>query len=155
MKVCLKNPQATEEFGKNIGRFLQSGDVVCLSGDLGAGKTCLCQGIASALGVAKQDVTSPTFTIMNIYDGNLAIHHFDFYRLNRAEELDDIGFDEYACGEGVTLIEWAEMFLERLPDEYLQINLFCENEGRRAKIIAKGKRYEKLVENLQNVYFGN
>ena len=150
MELYLEDSQATERLGRIIGSKVTEGDVICLTGDLGAGKTLLSQGVAAALGVAPEDVTSPTFTIMNIYEGRaLKIHHFDLYRLNRPEELEDIGFDEYCGGEGVTLIEWAELFPEQLPEEYLQITLLHEGEGRRALLEAKGERAAELLQEVE------
>lgn len=157
MEIYLANSDKTEALGRSLGSFLEDGDVICLSGDLGAGKTLLTQGVAAALGVDPTEVTSPTFTIMNIYQGDeLEIRHFDLYRLNRPEELEDIGFSEYAGGDGVTLIEWAELFPEELPEEYLQINLLLELPGRRAILEAKGQRYEQLLKEVEaNVNFSD
>lgn len=146
MEIYLKDSEATEALGRLLGRHAADGDVYCLTGDLGAGKTLFSRGVAEALGVAGEDVTSPTFAIMNVYQGtDLEVRHFDLYRLNRAEELEDIGFDEYAGGDGVTLIEWAELFREQLPEEYLQITLLLDGAGRRAVLLPKGERYEKLL----------
>lgn len=150
MEIFLENSSDTERLGNLIGSKVQSGDVICLSGDLGAGKTLLTQGVATALGVVAEEVTSPTFAIMNIYDGfAMEIRHFDLYRLNRAEELDDIGFDEYCGGEGVTLIEWAELFEERLPEDYLQITLLHSGEGRKALLEARGERATELLKEVE------
>ena len=146
----LVDSTATEALGQLLGRHAKDGDVICLSGDLGAGKTLLSRGLATALGVAPEEVTSPTFTIMNVYQGReLEVRHFDLYRLNRPEELEDIGFGEYAGGEGVTLIEWAELFSEQLPEEYLQIVLHHEGAGRRAVLTAYGERYEELLKEVE------
>jgi len=150
MELYLEDSKATEQLGQMIGSKVEAGDVICLTGDLGAGKTLLSQGIATALGVLPEEVTSPTFTIMNIYEGNeMEIHHFDLYRLNRPEELEDIGFDEYCGGEGVTLIEWAELFPEQLPEEYLQIKLYHAGESRRAVLEAKGERATMLLQEVE------
>lgn len=155
MEIYLQDSAATEALGKIIGRYASDGDVYCLNGDLGAGKTLLSRGIAAALGVSADSVNSPTFAIMNIYQGEkMEIRHFDLYRLNSSEELADIGFDEYAGGDGVTLIEWAELFSEQLPDEYLNITLLHEYSGRKALLQARGKRYEKLLKEVEkNVDF--
>lgn len=150
MEIYLPTAVQTEELGKILGRLAESGDVFCLSGDLGTGKTSMSKGIASALGVNADEVNSPTFAIMNIYQGkDLEIRHFDLYRLNRAEELEDIGFDEYCGGDGLTIIEWAELFSDSLPEEYLQIELMHFNEGRKAILSARGQRYEKLIEGVK------
>ena len=134
MEKYLVDSAATEAFGRLLGRHLADGDVLCLSGDLGAGKTLLSRGIATSLGVEPEAVTSPTFAIMNVYEG---------------KELEDIGFGEYAGGEGVTLIEWAELFSEQLPEEYLQVVLRHESAGRRATLAARGPRYEHLLKEVE------
>lgn len=150
MEIYLKDSAATEALGQLLGRHVANGDVFCLSGDLGAGKTLLSRGVAEALGVPAEDVTSPTFALMNVYQGrDLEVRHFDLYRLNRAEELEDIGFAEYAGGDGVTLIEWAELFADELPGEYLQVTLRHEGEGRRAFLEPHGMRYAKLLEEVK------
>ena len=152
MEIYLKDSDATERLGNILGSKAQDGDVICLTGDLGAGKTLLTQGVATALGVAAEDVTSPTFTIMNIYAGKeLEIRHFDLYRLNRPEELEDIGFSEYCGGDGVTLIEWAELFPDELPEEYLQITLLHAEPGRKAILEAKGERAEELLKEVEGL----
>ncbi|WP_293735185.1 tRNA (adenosine(37)-N6)-threonylcarbamoyltransferase complex ATPase subunit type 1 TsaE [uncultured Phascolarctobacterium sp.] len=157
MEIYLQDSAATEALGKLLGRHAADGDVFCLTGDLGAGKTLLSRGVAEALGVSSEDVTSPTFAIMNVYQGTeLEVRHFDLYRLNRPEELEDIGFDEYAGGDGVTLIEWAELFSEQLPEEYLQITLLLDGAGRRAVLEPKGERYEELLGEVEkDADFGN
>ena len=157
MEIYLQDSAATEALGKLLGRHAADGDVFCLTGDLGAGKTLLSRGVAEALGVSSEDVTSPTFAIMNVYQGTeLEVRHFDLYRLNRPEELEDIGFDEYAGGNGVTLIEWAELFSEQLPEEYLQITLRLDGAGRRAVLEPKGERYEELLGEVEkDAGFGN
>ncbi|WP_297998831.1 tRNA (adenosine(37)-N6)-threonylcarbamoyltransferase complex ATPase subunit type 1 TsaE [uncultured Phascolarctobacterium sp.] len=157
MEIYLQDRAATEALGKLLGRHAVDGDVFCLTGDLGAGKTLLSRGVAEALGVSSEDVTSPTFAIMNVYQGTeLEVRHFDLYRLNRPEELEDIGFDEYVGGDGVTLIEWAELFSEQLPEEYLQITLRLDGAGRRAVLEPKGERYEELLGEVEkDADFGN
>lgn len=149
IQLCLADPAATEALGHLLGGLAQDGDVFCLSGDLGAGKTLLSKGVAVALGAQEEDVTSPTFSLMNVYNGkSLEIRHFDLYRLNSPEELADIGFYEYAGGEGVTLIEWADLFTSELPPEYLQITLELAPEGRQVELFPVGPRYEALCEEV-------
>ena len=124
----------------------------CFTGDLCAGKTLMSRGISLALGVAEDEVTSPTFAIMNVYEGEeMEVRHFDLYRLNRAEELEDIGFDEYAGGDGVTLIEWAELFPDQLPEEYMQVTLLLDGAGRKAVLTPKGERYEELLQEVKQL----
>lgn len=150
MEIYLQDSAATEALGRCLGACAVSGDVFCLVGDLGAGKTLLSKGIAEALGVPADEVNSPTFAIMNIYNGtNLEIRHFDLYRLNSSEELADIGFDEYAGGEGITIIEWADLFMEELPEEYLLVNLQHDGSGRKAVFKALGTRYNELLKEIE------
>ncbi|MDO4935124.1 MAG: tRNA (adenosine(37)-N6)-threonylcarbamoyltransferase complex ATPase subunit type 1 TsaE [Phascolarctobacterium sp.] len=154
MIIHLENAEATEKFGQALGKALFNGAVVLLTGDLGAGKTFLTKGIATAQGVNAEEVVSPTFTLMNMYNGNMEIRHFDLYRLKSDEELDNIGFDEYCGGTGITVIEWADLFMERMPQEYILIKLLREDAGRRAEVTALGFEYEEVVEKL-NVDFRN
>jgi len=151
------NSEETERIGRIIGQAALDGDVICLSGDLGAGKTALAKGIAMAKGVPEDEITSPTFAIMNVYKGKgTELRHFDLYRLNRREELIDIGFDEYVGGCGITMIEWADLFQEEMPEEYLQINIVAEKTGRRIFLEPHGKHYEELCEKVEAlVSFGN
>ena len=113
-----KNPAETVRIGRILGEGLKAGDVVALTGELGAGKTCLTQGIACGLGVPeKYTVTSPTFTLINEYPGREAdLFHVDLYRLQGAADLDDTGFEEYLSGRGVMVIEWAERIPSAVPD---------------------------------------
>lgn len=142
-------PEATEELGFQIGSRLQDGDWLCLLGTLGAGKTLLAQGIARGLGVT-EPVTSPTFTVLQVYQGRLPVYHYDWYRLRRPEELADIGFEEYSGPGGVTLIEWPDKFPESLPAESLCIELAAEagGQGRQITLTPSGERYHALVKEL-------
>lgn len=124
------SPTATAAIGAAIGACLATGDAVCLSGGLGAGKTHLTQGIARGLGVA-DPVTSPTFTLVNEYHGRIPLAHFDFYRLEQAAELDDIGYDEYIDGAWAVVIEWADRFSARLPEPRLNIHIEISEAQRR------------------------
>lgn len=105
----------TIALGSVIGRVLKPGDVLALQGDLGAGKTHFVQGIAKGMGI-QEPIVSPTFTILNYYEHDIPLQHFDFYRLEEDYELDDLGFDDYLPG-GVTVIEWSEKFPDRLPND--------------------------------------
>ena len=148
IKIITKTPQELTYLGERLAAFLQAGDVIALDGELGAGKTTLAQGIASGLGVAEV-VNSPTFTIIHEYtSGRLPFYHFDVYRLNKAEELEDLGYEDYFYGEGVTVVEWAKLIGDYLPEAYLYLTLAHVPEGREIALLAKGERYEKLVEEL-------
>lgn len=149
----LKTPKDTIKLGNALGSVLKAGDVICLNGDLGAGKTLLSKSIAEGMEIAPEEVTSPTFAIMNIYDsGSIPIYHFDWYRLNDVDELYDIGYEEYLDSDGVCLIEWAELFKEELPKEYLDINIAIASEGGRTLIITTyGERYEAISEKVDAI----
>jgi len=155
MEYYLSNPEATENFGKVLGQCLPSGAVLCLKGDLGTGKTLLTRGVAAAFGVDDKDVVSPTFTIMNIYQGTQEIRHFDLYRLEHSEELDDVGFDEYCGGEGITVVEWADLFPERMPEEAILIYIERQGEGRKITLVAQEDVGESILEKLEHEYSGN
>ena len=145
IRFFLADENATENFGRLLGALAADGDVYCLSGDLGAGKTLMSKGVCQAVGVEEEDVVSPTFALMNIYNGKIMeVRHFDLYRLDSPEELADIGFYEYVGGEGVSLIEWGDLFQSELPPEYLQVNLTIVPEGRIVELIPIGLRYEAI-----------
>ena len=117
----------TKKIAAEFAKSLKSGDVLCMSGDLGAGKTAFVQGLAAGLGVLDY-VNSPTFTIVNEYSGDLPLYHFDVYRIGDSSEMFDIGFDEYLDGDGVTVIEWAELIEDILPQSRYNITILKADE---------------------------
>ncbi len=148
IKIITKTPEELTYIGKRMAKFLTAGDLVALDGDLGAGKTTLSQGIAQGLDIAGI-VNSPTFTIVHEYnDGRLPFYHFDVYRLQQPQELEDIGYEDYFYGEGVTVVEWANMIDDYLPEEYLQITINHHQQGRELALKAIGRHYEQIVEEL-------
>ena len=115
------SPEETFAFGEELGKNARPGQVYTLIGDLGVGKTVLTQGIAKGLGL-DEAICSPTFTIVQEYHtGRMPFYHFDVYRIGCVEEMDEIGFDDYVYGEGLTMIEWANLIEEILPDHFWQI----------------------------------
>lgn len=121
MKFTVTNFEETMKIGEQIGKKVNSGDIICLIGDLGTGKTHLTKGIAKGLGI-DEHITSPTFNIVNEYDdGRLKFYHFDVYRVNDPDEIAAIGFDEYIFSDGVSVIEWANYIDELIPPESLTI----------------------------------
>jgi tRNA threonylcarbamoyladenosine biosynthesis protein TsaE len=129
MKIITKSAEETIKLGKKIGAFLLPNEVLALTGDLGAGKTTLIQGIAEGLGV-KDYVTSPTFIIINEYQGRFPFYHIDLYRLDEVSQIEDLGIEEYFNKDGVCVIEWAEKLKELMPQnaEKIEIKVLSENE---------------------------
>lgn len=149
LQITTYSARETYEFGNRLAQLLHPGDVIGLIGTLGAGKTLLVQGIVAGLGVADQAI-SPTFTIMNVYDGKVPVYHFDLYRLDQANQLFDIGFDEYVGSQGISLIEWADKFPGQMPKEYLWIELRPEGaDSRVIHVTAVGFRYQQMIEELK------
>lgn len=124
------SPEETVELGRKIGKELKAGDVVALIGELGAGKTLFTQGLVQGLGVAGY-VKSPSFTIVNKYEGSLPVYHLDLYRLGDVNEIYELGIEEYLYGDGVCIIEWAEKAYSLLPQKYLLIKFFYTGEKSR------------------------
>ena len=126
----------TCSLGVELGRKAKRGDIYALTGDLGTGKTVFAQGFAKGLGVSEY-VNSPTFTILQVYeDGRLPLYHFDVYRIEEPEEMEEIGYEDYFYGDGVTLIEWAELIDELLPEKVYRINI--------SKDLAMGDDYRRI-----------
>ncbi|MBR5248133.1 MAG: tRNA (adenosine(37)-N6)-threonylcarbamoyltransferase complex ATPase subunit type 1 TsaE [Lachnospiraceae bacterium] len=138
IKVIESNsPQETFAVGVQIGREAKPGQVYTLIGDLGVGKTVFTQGVAEGLGIT-EPVNSPTFTIVQIYEeGRLPFYHFDVYRIGDVEEMEEIGYEDCFYGEGICLIEWANLIEEILPEQYTQITI--------EKDLVKGFDYRRIT----------
>lgn len=131
------SPEETLELGKKLGREANPGEVYTLIGDLGVGKTVLTQGIAAGLGIA-EPICSPTFTIVQVYEeGRMPFYHFDVYRIGDVEEMEEIGYEDYFYGDGLTMIEWANLIEEILPKHYRQITI--------EKNLEKGFDYRRIT----------
>lgn len=136
----------TQLFSKRLASFLQPGDVITLEGDLGAGKTAFTKGLAVGLGI-QRNVNSPTFTIIKEYQGNMPLYHMDVYRLE--DSYEDLGFEEYFNGNGVTVIEWAHLIEDQLPIERLNIFIYHQgNDSRKIVVKPVGERYEQLCKEI-------
>jgi ATPase, YjeE family len=136
MTIETNNATETFDLGFNLGQKAVGGEVYTLIGDLGVGKTVFTQGLAKGLGIA-ETISSPTFTIIQIYEeGRLPFYHYDVYRLGDVEEMEEIGYEDYFYGNGVTLIEWANLIEEILPNKYTQITI--------SKNLEKGFDYRKI-----------
>ncbi|MBN2533202.1 MAG: tRNA (adenosine(37)-N6)-threonylcarbamoyltransferase complex ATPase subunit type 1 TsaE [Spirochaetales bacterium] len=125
-----KKPEDTIRLGKLIGEKLEKGDIICLEGSLGSGKTTLVKGIALALGI-KEEVTSPTFTIISSYRGNPDLFHIDLYRIDQPDRFDDIGIDDCLYGNGIAVIEWGEKMASLLPAETIRILIAIKKDNSR------------------------
>lgn len=130
-------PEETYALGKSLGEAAKPGDVICLNGDLGVGKTVFTQGFAAGLAIT-EPVNSPTFTIVQEYhDGRLPLYHFDVYRIGDISEMDEVGYEDYFFGEGVCLIEWSNLIEEILPDHMTSVTI--------EKDLQKGFDYRKIT----------
>lgn len=145
MKKYIENVEKTIELGFIIGSLLKNGDMICLDGDLGAGKTHLSKGIAKGMDI-EEEITSPTFTIVQEYEGKVPLYHFDVYRILDSEEMYNVGFEDYLNKNGVIIIEWSQIIRDILPHDRLEIKMVYAPEGGRYFIFnAFGKRHEDLL----------
>ncbi len=143
------SPEQTQKIGVRIGELALPGDVFLLSGRLGAGKTCLTQGIAWGLNI-KEYALSPTFVIVREMHGRLPLYHIDLYRLDNIDEIEDLGLDDYLYGKGACVVEWAEKALGLLPSEHLLIQIdFLSDTKRSLQFKPSGKRYQELLAQLK------
>ena len=148
MKHVIKTQsvEETQKVAYAIGKWVKSGMILTLEGDLGAGKTTFTKGLAKGLDI-KRNVNSPTFTIIKEYQGRLPLYHMDVYRLENG--ADEIGLDDYLYGEGVCVIEWASMIEDLLPNERLDIKIFRDGEfERHIELLPIGSEYETVSEEL-------
>ena len=140
----------TISIGKSLGKQLSPGDVICLTGELGSGKTCFVKGIAEGLGIKGKVVTSPTFIIIREYKGRIPLYHVDLYRIGFIDDIRDIGMDEMVYGSGVTAIEWAERISDRLPDDRIDITLkWVDDKTRSIEMKAFGPRHKKVLKGVR------
>ncbi|MDI9494931.1 MAG: tRNA (adenosine(37)-N6)-threonylcarbamoyltransferase complex ATPase subunit type 1 TsaE [Bacillota bacterium] len=150
MKIIARNIKDTEKLGKIIAGCIDKGTVICLDGELGAGKTALTRFIAREFGV-KENIVSPTFTIIKEYEGKLPFYHMDVYRIDSEDDMYDLGYDEYIYSEGVTVIEWADLIKGILPEERIDIRIKrIDDDKREISIEGKGLIFEKLARELNN-----
>lgn len=149
-QVEINSLEDTYKLAHALGKLLFPAAVICLEGDLGAGKTTFTKGLGEALGV-KSVINSPTFTIIKEYDGKLPLYHMDVYRIENENE--DLGFDEYFFGDGVTVIEWAKKIMSQLPKERLEIYIYAEVNKRIFQFNPQGEKYENICEVLKREKF--
>lgn len=143
--IVVSSAVQMRDVGKSLGKKLYPGLVICLVGDLGVGKTTFVQGLAKGLGIKKQ-VSSPTFQLLRVYSGRLALFHFDLYRLKTSLEWEDLGYEEYFFGSGVTVMEWAEKVKFSWPEERLEIQFqYLAENTRQLTFLAAGLPAKELL----------
>ncbi len=149
MKLTSHSPEETQRFGKELGHLARAGDVILLVGNLGAGKTCLTQGIAWGLNIDGY-ARSPSFVVVNEYRGRLPMYHIDLYRLDNIAEIADLGLDDYLYGKGLCVVEWADKALDLMPPQNLliKIDLLGENE-RKLELTPHGRQYVEMLTNFK------
>jgi tRNA threonylcarbamoyladenosine biosynthesis protein TsaE len=152
LKIISRSENETISFGVKLAHSLSQGDIVCLFGNLGSGKTILVKGIAEGLGINKNEVISPSFVLIREYlpvkkmKRRVILYHFDLYRLTNPRYILNLGYEEYFYDQGICIIEWADRLEGYLPAEFLKIELQIKNQTQRIiKLIAKGQRYRKSL----------
>jgi len=150
MKIFSKSIKDTLTLGRKLAGNLERGDILCLFGNLGAGKTVLTKGIASGIGIPETKIISPTFVLIREYNqAKVPLYHFDLYRMESAADIISLGYEEYFYNGGVTVVEWADRLGDLLPEEYLKIELSVKAGNQRSiKISAFGVRYKQLLKDL-------
>lgn len=150
MRVVSKSVKDTLKLGRIIAKYLSKGDIVCLMGELGSGKTVLTKGIALGLGIKKNEIISPSFVLIRQYTrAKIPFYHFDLYRLNKTKDILDLGYEEYFYDDAITVIEWADRLRGYLPSEYLRIEITIKGRNIRIfKLDGLGKRYEDTLKVL-------
>lgn len=150
MKYKSNSAEETLSLAKHLAKYLKPGDILCLYGDLGSGKTTFTKGLAEGLKIKKEKVHSPTFTLLNIYEGKRPLYHFDLYRMDDIKEILNIGYEEFVYGDGIAVIEWADKLKELLPEEYLKIEFKHKGDDQRSLALsAQGSGYEALLKRFK------
>lgn len=152
-EITTVSARQTRALAETLSDYLLPGDLLVLSGDLGAGKTCFTQGLATGLGV-KEHINSPTFTIIHEHSGRLPLYHFDLYRLETPEQLEALGYEDYFFGFGVTVIEWGDKMPEFLPEDYLTIEFHrspLEESVRTLEAVPRGGRGLELAKKIGSI----
>jgi tRNA threonylcarbamoyladenosine biosynthesis protein TsaE len=146
VEIVSSSPEQTQAIGRVLGARAQPGDVVLLSGELGAGKTCLTQGVLWGLGV-DEFARSPTFVMINEYEGRLPLYHIDLYRIDAEVEVADLGLDEYLSGDGICVVEWPERSRDAYPLERVEIKLEHVNEStRKLTLTSASRRFDAVFQ---------
>jgi tRNA threonylcarbamoyladenosine biosynthesis protein TsaE len=148
--ITSHTPGQTEQIGSLLGSMLAKGDIIALAGELGAGKTTFVKGMARGMGLTEGEVASPSFTLVNEYEGPLRLFHIDLYRLADEKELIGIDYEEYLVADGVVVIEWADRIPQAIPHDALWILLrYLNGDSREMVLQAEDDRYKMIIEELQ------
>jgi tRNA threonylcarbamoyladenosine biosynthesis protein TsaE len=152
LTTVTRSPQETRNWGKRLGKLLRGGEIIGLSGELGSGKTCFARGVAEGAGVGKEAwIRSPTFTLINEYDGRLPVYHIDLYRIGNAKELEELNLREYLFSDGASVVEWFEHLPGGEVDEWLKVEFAHAGGNQRGLTFqAHGRQYEEILERMQN-----
>jgi len=150
-QITTDSPEATRALGRAVGRALRGGEILGLSGDLGSGKTCFVHGLAEGLEVDRNSwVRSPTFTLINEYEGRLPLVHVDLFRVAPGQEMEDLHLEEYFASGCVCVVEWFERLDAVGVEEFLSVTFrYVDEEHRELRFVAHGRRYEKLIAGLE------
>lgn len=152
-RIQTASPQETIACAKAFAQKLRAGDIICLFGELGAGKTTFTKGLAQGLNIKGVVVNSPTFILMNYYEGKCPIYHFDFYRIQKPQELLTIDLEDYFYGRGVTVIEWPQRLGDAAPKEFFQVALDHKSENERGIVFsAVGASYQERLRKMPDVF---
>lgn len=153
LEIISINPEQTMEIGAQLGKLLSPGDFLNLNGDLGAGKTLLVKAIGVGLGISPEIITSPTFAIINEYEGVYPLYHFDLYRLEEDLELEQIGYLDYFYGSGITAVEWGDLFSHYLPEDRLDVHLkSMDVSERQICFFGRGPRSKQIEDHLRGLF---
>jgi len=151
LTIQTQSAEETKTLGETLAKSLPKGSIVCLYGELGSGKTTMVKGMARGLKLKEDDVTSPTFVLMNIYEGKQTMHHFDFYRIEHVRDLDAIGYEEFIYSDAISVIEWPQKMKQYLPKEYLKVELKPKKGNLRSiRISSIGQRYRECVDHISS-----
>jgi tRNA threonylcarbamoyladenosine biosynthesis protein TsaE len=153
MKILSSSPETTLDIGQKLGSICEPGDVICLAGNLGAGKTTMAQAIAAGSGVDESEyVNSPTFAILHEYRGRIPIYHMDFYRLGSSEDVVELGLEDYFYSDGLTLVEWFERASDLLPESVLVIHLiYIDESSREISLHSQSPGWQKRIHDFENL----
>jgi tRNA threonylcarbamoyladenosine biosynthesis protein TsaE len=151
-RISTRSSSQTMNWGRRLGKLLEGGEIVALIGELGAGKTCFVRGVTQGLDVGKDSwIRSPSFTLINEYQGRLPVYHIDLYRIGSRNQLEGLNLREYLYSDGVSLIEWFEHLPGDAVDEYLELNIDHANGAKRElTFTSHGERYERIIEALKS-----